>query len=226
MARHSCDDLTDYSVSLAMLGLKCCSGCHTRHEDPVSEASLPSRPVGTSCRYTPTSLAFDLSHFTAILLDGSTRSAHRVSATDLSSSRSRPLAFLIMLLPSTLSCAFTLLATHHFSVASCQSTTSQTTTSQSSTSQSATSTALTIQDDWILPAKPSYSEFFHNGDKIRIEWTSHLYTWFENTTPDVDPVKCDFWITGWELHQYEHVVASEFLLFLLSLLFFVFPLFR
>ncbi|ETN45917.1 uncharacterized protein HMPREF1541_00098 [Cyphellophora europaea CBS 101466] len=68
---------------------------------------------------------------------------------------------------------------------------------------------ITVQDDWVLPARPDKAEYFLNGDKITIEWTSDLWTWFFDYAPDVDPTACDLWVTGWELHQYENKIAPR-----------------
>lgn len=76
-------------------------------------------------------------------------------------------------------------------------------------SQSTSSEGVTVQSDWVLPSRPDKADYFLSGDKITVEWTSNLYTWFSDYAPLVDPTECDLWITGWELHQYEHQVARE-----------------
>lgn len=73
-------------------------------------------------------------------------------------------------------------------------------------------TAATVQDDWIFPYNAGSADSPASmtiGTTVQIQWTDDLWAWFPEYAPDSNVNDVDLWITGYDLHQFEHLVASE-----------------
>lgn len=70
----------------------------------------------------------------------------------------------------------------------------------------------TPQDDWIFPINAQYaqpSSIVSNGETISIQWNSDLQFWWPDYNPYANVQSSDLWITGYDLHQYQHLVARK-----------------
>ena len=68
--------------------------------------------------------------------------------------------------------------------------------------------AQTVQDAWLIPNPPDFADTFLLNQQYTIEWTNTLWENFAAYEPDADVSNVDLWITGYDIHQYAHLVSS------------------
>lgn len=74
--------------------------------------------------------------------------------------------------------------------------------------------AANVQDDWVFPYPAASTESPASmtvGDTVRIQWTDNLWGWFSTYSPYSSVSDVDLWITGYDLHQYQHLVTSKYM---------------
>lgn len=68
------------------------------------------------------------------------------------------------------------------------------------------------QDDWLAPPNTPANQTRTTltlGQQYTITWDSNLASWFSTFAPNTSVTDADLWITGYDLHQYQHLVASK-----------------
>lgn len=68
------------------------------------------------------------------------------------------------------------------------------------------------QDNWIFPVNWNTgisSSQMTNGVTVTIQWDQKLQYWWPQYNPNADVHNSDLWITGYDLHQYQHLVQCE-----------------
>lgn len=66
----------------------------------------------------------------------------------------------------------------------------------------------TVQDAWISPAPPDFTDTLTIGESFNISWKPDLLNSFAFYAPSVDVSSVDLWVTDFNLHVYSHRIAG------------------